>query len=329
MRKYLIIFFLLVLTVKGNAQTPADSAFISVLTCSPGEELYARYGHIAIRVCVPDVNLDICYNYGEFDFNTDHFYWKFVKGETWYQLGVCDTKLFRQWYEAEGRVVNEQVLNLTEEQVAAYAKALAINFQPENRKYLYNFVFDNCATRPYLLMEKALGPISSTYEGNVHHTYRRFIQHYTRKGSWADLGINIIFGRKADQKMESKDRLFLPEELMYYLSEATLADGTPLVREEHIQPFEIQPVRWYEAWYGPVAIFMLLSLILAWLDRKKGKYRLPSKLMDGVFALIVIVLFIIQVFLTFFSIHPLVGLGIRLTYLVIAYLCTKLIYIIR
>ena len=61
---------------------------ISLLTCAPGEELYARFGHTALRVVDPANQVDIVFNYGIFDFDTEQFYWKFVKGETWYELGA-------------------------------------------------------------------------------------------------------------------------------------------------------------------------------------------------------------------------------------------------
>ena len=97
------------------------------------------------------------FNYGVFSFNTENFYYKFVKGETYYQLGIEPARFFLIDYELEKRPVYEQRLNLTDEQAAALAKALAINYRPENRSYLYNFVFDNCATRPYNLVKSVLG----------------------------------------------------------------------------------------------------------------------------------------------------------------------------
>ena len=58
--------------------------YFSLLTCTPGEELYARYGHTSIRLQDTERHLDIVFNYGVFTFTAEHFYWKFVKGETYY-----------------------------------------------------------------------------------------------------------------------------------------------------------------------------------------------------------------------------------------------------
>ena len=202
----------LAMSLTVQAQQLSETAQISLLTCSPGEELYARYGHTAIRVLDEVNDMDIVFNYGIFDFNTDHFYWKFVKGETWYELGYSSTRWFLHEYEQEHRPVYEQVLNLTSAQRDELIKALLTNYRPENRKYLSNFVFDNCATRPYILIRSVLGDsLISGYTGNTGVTYRRFIRHYTGALSWSNAGINLLFGPRADKPMSSEERLFLVE----------------------------------------------------------------------------------------------------------------------
>ena len=318
---------LLLLCVGMQANALSDQARISLLTCTPGHELYARYGHTALRVLDPANDIDITFNYGIFDFNTDHFYWKFVKGETWYQLGVTPMKWFLLEYEQTNRPVYEQVLNLNPEQREAIWQALVENYRPENRYYLYNFVFDNCATRPYLLIEKALGePIISDFTGHTGTTYRDFIRQYTGALTWSNAGINLLFGPRADKPMSSEQRLFLPEELMYYLQEARLSDGTPLISESNIAPFEIARTPWYTSWpFGLVLYFMMVCLI-SWFDRRRDRWSWGLELAIGI---PYILLLVIVTFLTFFSCHPLVGFGWRLLIIPFTHLCARLIYIIH
>ena len=313
-----------------SAQTLSEGARISLLTCAPGEELYARYGHTALRINDPENDIDIVFNYGIFDFNTDHFYWKFVRGETWYELGAAPYWWFMREYEETHRPVYEQVLNFTPEQANKLWDKLVDNYQPENRKYLYNFVFDNCATRPYRMIVPVFTGnngegIKSDYQGAEGITYRHFIQRYTSKGSWADFGINLLFGPKADRPMYGEERLFLPEELMYYVSQAHTADQK-LVLSETIAPFEIKSVPWYQTWYlGLILLFIVLAVI-SFYDRKRGKRtRGADYILYAFYAL----LFLIVAFLTFFSCHPLVGFGWRLLIIPLVHLCARLIYIIR
>ena len=310
-----------------QANRLSENAQLSLLTCTPGEQLYARYGHTALRVFDPDQQLDVIFNYGVFNFNTDGFYWKFVRGETWYELGAKPTKWFMIDYIEENRPVYEQVLNFTPEQKEAVWKALLTNYLPQNRKYLYNFVFDNCATRPYLLLQDALGePIQSSFDGHTGMTYRAFIRHYTGALSWENAGINLLFGPKADQPMSSEQRLFLPEELMYYMQEAHLADGTPLVCSGEIAPFVIEETPWYASWPLGLALYFLLVAAISLCDRRRGRWSWGLEL---AVAIPYILLLIIVTFLTFFSCHPLVGFGWRLLIIPLTHLCARLIYIIR
>ena len=303
--------------------------YISLLSCSPGEELYARYGHTAIRLQDTETHIDAVFNYGVFSFNTENFYWKFVKGETYYKLGIEPTRFFLEDYNEEQRPVYEQYINFTDSQARAFAEALAINYKPENREYLYNFVFDNCATRPYNLLKSVFNDtIISTYDQWEGITYRKYLQHYTGAHSWEDFAINMIFGRRADIPMHGEDKLFLPEALMFYLQSATLSDGTPVVRvtTPDLAPFEIAKVPWYKTWFVGLAAFILLMLWFTFVDLRRNKW---SWYIDLPFILLYVIFFAIAIFLTFFSIHPLVGFNWRLFLFPAIHLCLRLIYILR
>lgn len=311
----------------------SDEAKIYLLTCSPGEALYERYGHTAIMVLDEELGISDVYNYGIFDFSTEHFYWRFVKGETYYQLGKEDASWFMRLYEYAGRKVNIQELNLSPEDRDAIYHALIINYYPENRVYLYNFVFDNCATRPYYLLMNALGQQSEvrSQKSEVRDqksdvTFRELIRYYTPQGSWGDFGINLVFGPKADKPMTDEQRLFLPEQLMNHISRMHYADGTPLVSAEHIEPFVIQRVPWYATWYFGLAVLFVVLAIISLHDRRQGK---RTKWVDYILYAIYGVLIVLVTFLTFFSIHPLVGFGPYLLIIPSIHLCARIIYLWR
>ena len=67
----------------STAQLPVvtltDSAKVSLLTCSQGDELYSIFGHSAIRVKDSSIGVDWVFNYGTFDFSDPNFYPNFVK----------------------------------------------------------------------------------------------------------------------------------------------------------------------------------------------------------------------------------------------------------
>ena len=333
MRKYLFAILLSIITLQGIAQSftqpiaLSEEAKIYLLTCTPGTEVWSKYGHTGIRVCDPARKMDIVFNYGIFSLMKKGFYLKFIQGETYYQLGIESYSYFVKFYSKIGRKTYLQELNLTQTQKQSVFDALLINYQPENRYYLYNFVFDNCATRPYHLLKQALqDTIISTYQGYLNQPFRSTITHYTGPYSWVDLGINLVFGPKADQPMNNEQRLFLPEELMFYLSQAHLTDGTPLVIHENIAPFQVAPVPWYKDSRLGLACFALFMIIISWWDRKRHKL---SWWIDAILGVVYLILLTIVIFLTFFSVHPLVGFSWRLIMLPLIHLCARLIYWLR
>ena len=327
MRKCLITIALCVCSLLACAQTLSDSAHVYLLTCTPGTQVWSKYGHSAILVEDRAQGIDVVFNYGIFSFDTEDFYLKFIKGDTYYQLGIEPLRYFRLSAERVGRKVYWQRLNLTHTQMQQVFDALLVNYRPENRFYHYNFVFDNCATRPYHLIKDALGDtILSDYQGHIHRSYRRAISRYTGHNSWVDFGINLIFGKRADAPMDNEQRLFLPEELMFFMSEARLADGTPLVQSEDIAPFDIAPVPWYaNCWLG-IGLFVLVMAGISLFDRRRGRL---TWWVDVLLGLVYLILIAIVVFLTFFSSHPLVGFNWRLLLFPVLHLCARLIYILR
>ena len=133
----------LVLSQSLYAETPERLPSLGVLTCSPGAESYSLYGHTALRYCNPQTGEDVVVNYGLFDFSSPNFVWRFVLGQTDYMVGAQPTVRFLQDYEAQGREVTEQVLNLTTEESGRLLQFLLWNIRPENRTHRYNYLTNN------------------------------------------------------------------------------------------------------------------------------------------------------------------------------------------
>ncbi len=105
-----LVVFLLV------AQPDTSHLRISLLTCSPGVELYSTFGHTALRVTDSARGVDMAYNYGTFDDRDPNFYAKFTRGIMLYALSNYSYQEFLQEYQYEHRGVIEQELQLTGEQ---------------------------------------------------------------------------------------------------------------------------------------------------------------------------------------------------------------------
>src|SRR6516165_8908099 len=154
-----------------------DKAQVSLITYTPGEELYQAFGHSAIRVRDDLLNIDRLYNFGVFDFETPHFYLKFVHGDLFYQLAVTPGEEEIRMVGAYGQGVSELVLRLSQDQKQALFEALEINLLPEYRYYHYDFILDNCSTRPRDVLERITGsPILERGAGN--QTFRQMLDPY-------------------------------------------------------------------------------------------------------------------------------------------------------
>lgn len=308
----LILSFLL--TITALAQQPAEreddiysNLEISLLTCSPGDELYSAFGHTAIRVN------DMVFNYGMFNFNTEGFYIKFVSGQTDYELGVEMMDGFERQYERRNRSVIEQKLNLTNEEKAALFNALIENTRPENKTYRYNFVFDNCATRPRVKIEECLKGAIKYDVKEESESYRKLIEKYVGEDSWIKFGIDILIGAEADKTASFFDRLFLPDELMNAFATARRDNGERLVTEtKEIVSQDKDEDDDEDNGVTPLAVAVIAMSIIS-----IASLLFPRKLkaLDFVLFLATGLLGVVVTYLCFFSLHPLVGENYNLLWL--------------
>ena len=150
----LLLIFAFSLQGNANAQYFSSNAEISLVTCSPGSELYSVFGHSAIRVKDTTTQTDLIFNYGVFDFGTPNFYWKFVRGKLQYKLAIQRTSRFVDSYRAEGRMVKVEKMRLTRKEKDRMIRFLRVNYLPENRYYLYDFFYNNCSTKIWDVAEE-------------------------------------------------------------------------------------------------------------------------------------------------------------------------------
>ena len=212
-RKIAVILLAFLLTGGLGAQSSWEDTRLTLLTCSPGAALYSSFGHSAIRLQDPSRGLDQVYNYGTFDFNTPNFYWKFMRGKLLYNLSVQSFGSFMGEYQAEGRAVYEEEVQLNGPDKEAVARFLAENFRPENRYYLYDFFFDNCSSRIRDVFEAVLqGRLSYQFPPSEETTtYRDAIDPYIQSWPWLDLGIDLLLGTPTDQVAGERGMMFLPD----------------------------------------------------------------------------------------------------------------------
>lgn len=307
-KKYLLLLFLIsfINPIKAQLQLSVYSE-VSIVTAGPGTELYEAFGHSAIRIKDPVLNLDLIYNYGMFDFNAPNFYTNFAKGKLIYSLARYDFKYFIASYKRDKRWLKQQVLDLTQEEKQKYFKFLENNANPQNANYLYDPYYDNCATKLRDITSSILGDKvvfkNDSLEKNL--TLRELMDKEIYWNTWGSFGINLIAGTKLDKKATSLEYMYLPDYVYLGFKEAILfVKNQPkkLIKREDIllKYKENEPKI---GLFNPLLIFSLLAIIglfITYKDLKKGK---RTKWLDFILFFITGFIGSVVIFLWFFSTH--------------------------
>lgn len=307
--RYLCLMaFLLVGSLFVHAQRTQDSIRVSLMTCSPGTEVYSLYGHTALRVKDYTLGRDWVFNYGVFSFDQPHFILNFVLGNCDYMVDAVTYEDFLREYEYRGSSVTEQVLNLTTDEANRILNNLVLNMQPENQVYRYNFLYNNCTTKVRDMIEGSLdGEI--LYKPQLPpSTFRQILHVYTNGYDWPEVGDDLLLGQEVDTVVTDRASMFAPLRLMNYVDSATIRDYSgkerPLVlsraeilsarEQSYIPPFPFSPQMC--AW-----LLFVFSAALALLELKMHRmvwiYDLLLMPAQGIAGLLL-------TFMFFFSSHP-------------------------
>lgn len=323
--KQLLVILLLWSGLSASAWTLSREASVSILTCSPGGELYSLFGHTGIRVTDRANDIDAVFNYGTFDFDTEGFYFKFARGLLPYQLSCSDYRYFEASYRREKRSIYSQTLLLDSLQKQRLVDLLLENYRPENRSYLYNFLYDNCSTRVRDILEKGLGGSEATpgtsmqteempseartQNGGLRWTNRQkdkslwnLLDEYLQRSPWVQWGIHTILGSPACATATPREEMFLPDYLMYAIDSAYVG-GNKLAAPVKVL-YQAPEIRNSTPWVlSPGCVLWVGCLLLVLLlQRFKGKRLL--RWVAGVFLGATGIIGCLIIFLGFFTKHP-------------------------
>ena len=317
MKKFLFSFVLFVVSLPycgwGNV---SDSVRVSLLTCAPGSEIYSLFGHTALRYENPAKGEDWVFNYGLFSFDTPNFVYRFVKGETDYQLGVIPYRYFEGEYAMRESSVYQQELNLTEKEKENVIRLLRENYLPANRVYRYNYFYDNCTTRARDKVEQGIEGKVVYPESEKMCSFRSIVREYTAGHEWSAFGIDLCLGSEADEPIDERKQMFSPFYMLEYARGAMIhrADTiVPFVKEEKLLldfsskdegVFEKDEDVSLPSPWTCALIWWVLTFVVTALGIKNGKvYWLWDVLLFGAQGLGGCII----AFLFFFSVHPTVG----------------------
>lgn len=307
-KKYLFILLFLGLIKPVHAQVQLSVySEVSIVTAGPGTELYEAFGHSAIRINDPVLQLDLIYNYGMFDFDQPNFYSNFTKGKLLYKLARYDFKYFLASNNSDKRWVKQQVLNLNQEQKQAYFIYLEKNALPENATYFYDPYFNNCATKLRNITAEILGNKvdfkADTLEENK--SFRQLMNKEIPWNTWGSFGINLALGSKLDTKRDFKNYMYLPDYVytVFKNSMVTIKNQPEkLVKREDIL-LDFKELEQEISIFNPLLVFSSIALLGLFITYKDFKNKKRTKWFDFLLLFLTGIFGVLIVFLWFFTNH--------------------------
>ncbi len=186
---------------------------IELLTFSAGDDIPSWFGHTALMVRDRRLGVERVYNYGMFSFGPDMLP-KFLMGRLEFWVGQASYPRTVAIYESLDRDITSQVFNLSPARKVEVAKFLAWNVEPENREYLYDHYFDNCATRIRDVIDKSTqGQFKKVTMVPARMTLRDHVHRHTQRIGFIDILLTFWMNDRIDQPIHEWDEMFLPSEL--------------------------------------------------------------------------------------------------------------------
>lgn len=244
------VFPILLFLLFFSRAMAVENGRFSVVTCSPGDEVYSLFGHTALRYVNEEAGEDYVFSYGYFNFESPNFVWRFVLGQTDYIIGAVPFGFFIEEYVQRGSQVTEQVLALTPTQVETLYSLLLENCKPHKRVYRYNYFYANCTTKARDKFVESLGEdcriVYAPGSATPLPTFREAISAMTFQHPWYAFGIDLLMGSDADNRCTPDELQFIPENLMNDLEGASFVSAgvaVPAVAATNILSPENRPLQ--------------------------------------------------------------------------------------
>ncbi|MFK7831963.1 MAG: DUF4105 domain-containing protein [Winogradskyella sp.] len=282
LRLLLFVFFFTAYTSVAQQFQLSPEAEVSVITIGPGTLLNDAFGHNGFRIKDKSRGIDAVYGYGAYDFKAPNFYLKFAQGKLNYLISRHNFTDFYNSYKSSNRTIKEQVLNLSATERQEIFNYLENNYKPENRRYLYDFFYDNCATRIRDVTTKTKDGkiIFNVPEGLEPETFRTLIHDHVGLNTWGSFGIDIALGSVIDRQASVYEHMFLPEYIHTFFEDATFNDGNNLVKTSATLYEKKATNSSSNFLFSPLMVMGLIGAIILYITYKDHKNNTRSTWLD-------------------------------------------------
>ncbi|WP_336127244.1 lipoprotein N-acyltransferase Lnb domain-containing protein [Mesoflavibacter sp. CH_XMU1422-2] len=311
MKLLLRFLFLLCVTVAFSQKNIPNNTQISVLTIGPGNNLNDAFGHSGIRLKTS--YSDIVYDFGRYNFEDPNFYLNFARGKLNYLQGKANYNNLVNFYKQQNRSIKEQILNLSAEEKQSVYTFLETNYAKNQGAYLYDFFYDNCATKIRDVIENATnGNINYQLPDNYEDkTFRTLIQDQLHPNTWGSLGIDIALGAIIDRTATPREHMFLPKNIHSFYSEATINNRQLASNSKTIINSDTK-FKNGTFLLSPIFVLSLIAILIIYITFNDHKKQRRTKGLDACIQLILGVIGILLTLLWFGTDHTATGYNYNL-----------------
>jgi hypothetical protein len=189
-----------------------ENTEISLLTVERGSEIFSWFGHTAIIISNPEIE-DRIFDAGVFSY-TDTFVQDLLSGRLFFGSYQSYAKYSLERFDADGRSYTKIPLILTNSEKNEIISFLSYHARSENRIYLYDYYFDNCATRPRDIIDHAIGGKLKEYGAVGEGTTFRKLTAEKMSGCFpVNFTFNFLEGPAIDRPATRYEAAFIPDRL--------------------------------------------------------------------------------------------------------------------
>ncbi|MCA9554312.1 MAG: DUF4105 domain-containing protein [Myxococcales bacterium] len=238
---------------------------VDLISIGVGSEMYAVFGHAAIRVVQPD-GTDTAYNFGGVDMEQPNFWTRLIQGRIEAFLDVTPYADLLLKYSGEDRTIVGRTLDFTPDEARRLVARLDQIAASDERTYLYHHIYDNCTTRVGGVFDEILGGrLKEAGAYPVRGTHRTWILDRIRDRPLLYLAMDLAGNGMGDVPLTAWDTIFIPEAFDRVVDRARIHER-PFVLSTYVDyrsmTFEDRPL-WDWPWTKVYLLFALPLLGLA------------------------------------------------------------------
>lgn len=283
-------------------------AELSLLIASPHPtKIESFFGHAALRINDPILNIDYVLNYGMFDASTPTLVTisQLLMGNLQCELFAVSFEEFVKIFKDENRRLTEYVLNLSQEEKETIWQSVMYDAQTNNRFYIFDFVHENCTTFPRNIIHKVLNEkLKNSFDTITTKSYREIAHTQTLNHPWFIFFIDLIFGLNTDKQLLFQDILYVPDELQkaWSNSEVINNDGSksPFLKTANlINEIDVSKISQDGNIITPIifvtVLFCIVLLLTIFEFSYKKYFRYIDLIIFGIVGLFGLLFYVIQI----------------------------------